>query len=258
MSRRESSSRRLERRSEREAQRPGGGTQQQRRQRPARPAGGRRRRFNWIPVLAAAGVGAILGLVIYVVLEANESAPTQSEARMAELDSDPNLPGVYFPPHPGPDGVINTGDERLHLGEDVVIPICTQGQIDANTISGADLCYTSNPPTSGPHGGRPASIKVLDNPAPKESLIHTMEHGAVIVWFNTTDQAVIDKLASIVNEAIDRRRFVTMSAYSEMEPETIAFTAWTRLDKFPVAEFEEKRLEDFIEEHQRRFNPEDF
>ena len=43
-----------------------------------------------------------------------------------------------------------------------------------------------------------------------------------------------------------------------MEPDTIALTAWTRLDKFSVEDFTAKRVEDFIAEHHKRFNPEGF
>jgi hypothetical protein len=99
---------------------------------------------------------------------------------------------------------------------------------------------------------------VLENPAPKENLIHNMEHGGVVVWYNTTNQEVIDQLKSITNSALDRRRLVVMSQYSGMEPETVAITSWTRLDKFPVSEFNRNRVNDFIEEHNKRFNPEGF
>ena len=120
------------------------------------------------------------------------------------------------------------------------------------------LCYTSNPPTSGPHSSTPAAFRVLDDPAPKESLVHSMEHGGVVVWTNTSDRRVLAELESIVQEALDRRRLVVMSPYSAMEAETIALTSMTRMDKFPASEFNKKRLEDFIAEHQRRFNPEGF
>jgi hypothetical protein len=43
-----------------------------------------------------------------------------------------------------------------------------------------------------------------------------------------------------------------------MEPNTIALTSWTRLDKFPVSEFNRNRVSTFIEEHNKRFNPEGF
>ena len=183
------------------------------------------------------------------------SPPPQSDNGMqAELDADPRLPGVYYPPHPGADGVYGTGDDRLHVGDDVIIPICTPAQLAAAAFSDP-LCYTSNPPASGPHNS-PADFGVLLNAAPKEALVHNMEHGGVVVWYNTDDTAVIEELAAIVN--IDRRSLVVMSQYTEMEPDTIALTAWTRLDKFPVSDFERKRVTDFVAEHLKRFNPEGF
>jgi hypothetical protein len=49
-----------------------------------------------------------------------------------------------------------------------------------------------------------------------------------------------------------------MSFYDGMEPDTIALTAWTRLDKFPISELTEDRVVDFIDTHHKRFNPEGF
>ena len=185
------------------------------------------------------------------------SPPPQSDNSMqAELDADPRLPGVYYPPHPGADGVYGTGDDRLHVGDDVIVPICTPAQLAANAVSDPP-CYTSNPPASGPHNS-PVDFGVLRNAAPKEALVHNMEHGGVVVWFNTDDAAVIEELAAIVTDYIDRRSLVVMSRYTEMEPDTIALTAWTRLDKFPVSDYERKRVTDFVTEHLKRFNPEGF
>ncbi len=184
-------------------------------------------------------------------------SPPRGNAEAAELDADPSLPGAYFAPHPGTDGRFPSDDDRDHLAEDAFVPICTRAQIDVGNLS-IPLCYTSNPPTSGPHAGSPAPFRVLANPVPKENLIHSMEHGGVVVWYNTEDVAVIGELAAIVNQALDRGHLVVMSAYAGMEPDTIALTAWTRLDKFPVGDLDRQRLSDFIEAHQRRFNPEGF
>jgi hypothetical protein len=202
----------------------------------------------------AAGVIAFVAVLGYVVIESTKD-PGPPAWRTAELNDSTNLPGVYYPPHPGFDGVPSTGDERQHVNNNSPVPICTDEQIAAGTIS-SPLCYTSNPPTSGPHAISPLAFKVLDNPAPKENLIHNMEHGGVVVWYNTDDQATIDRLASIVNNELDRGRLVVMSKYTEMEPEMIALTSWTRLDKFPVSGLDDNRVRDFIETHQRRFNPE--
>ena len=47
------------------------------------------------------------------------------------------------------------------------------------------------------------------------------------------------------NGANNSRKLVVMSRYDGMEPDTIALTAWTRLDKFPVSQFAAKRVLDF-------------
>jgi hypothetical protein len=263
--------RRLERRSEREARQPAAAPrprrQRDRRQAARRPGGGG---INLVPVLIFIGVLAIAAVLVYAVASANNQNNEPPGWLTAQLDDSVNLPGVYYKPHPGFDGVftptVQGNDDRLHVATGVDIPVCTDDLIAAD-VAVADLyadrsdiadCYHSNPPTSGPHADQPAQFKVWENEAPKENLVHSMEHGAVIIWYNTDDQAVIDQLAEITNAQLDRRRLLVMSRYSGMEPDTIALTAWTRLDKFSVSEFSEERVMDFIDTHQRRFNPEGF
>jgi hypothetical protein len=219
------------------------------------PGGG----ISMTTVLIAVGVLAIVAVLVYAVTQADNVDSGPSPAQEAELDDDPNIPGVYYAPHPGPDGVLHSAnqDDRQHFSPGTVIPICTQAQLDAGNFVDP-LCYTSNPPTSGPHSSTPMPFRVLENPAPKENLIHNMEHGGVVIWYNTTDQAAIDELKSIAQDNIDRRRFVVMSAYSGMEADTIAITAWTRLDKFAVSDLTEERVQEFIDANHKRFNPEGF
>lgn len=208
------------------------------------------------------GIAAICGLVvlflIYAVIQVGQGDSAKDPGWLtAQRNDDPDLPGKYFPPHPGADGKIDTGDDRSHFATGTIVPICTAEQIAANQIS-SPLCYTSNPPASGPHADQPMPFRVLDNPAPKENLLHSMEHGGVIVWYNTTNQDVINQLKGIVQDQVDRRRFVALTQYPGMEADTIAVTSWTRLEKFPVSQYDKKRIEDFISEHHKRFNPEGF
>jgi hypothetical protein len=210
-------------------------------------------------IAGAVAVVAVIAMVVYAVTQATSDAgPSQGEkALQAELDDDPNIPGVYYPPHPGADGELGTTDDRIHFAPGTVVPICTQQQIDSGNISDP-LCYTSNPPTSGPHSSTPQGFTNLVNPAPKENILHSMEHGGVFVWYNTSDQDAIDLIKSVVQDNIDRRRFVGSTIYTDMEPETIAITSWTRLDKFPVSELTRERIQQFIDANHKRFNPEGF
>ena len=202
-------------------------------------------------------IGLDISLCVTMPPDTAQLASCPPADEVAELNDQPDLPGAYIPPHPGSDGIPGTRDDRIHLGEGVSIPICTEAQIEVNQGS-SPLCYTSNPPTSGPHGAAPMPFTVLEDPAPKENLVHNMEHGGVVIWYNTTDQDIINQLETIVADQNSRRRLVVLTSYSEMETSTVALTAWTRLDKFPISDFTAQRVEDFIAEHHKRFNPEGF
>lgn len=253
-----SSSKRLERRAERQAKQPGAAAP-----RPARARASatrtqvKSRGINpWIIVGVAGGI-AIIGLLVYAVVGQGSSTDGLTGWQKAEQDASTSLPGVYYPVHPGFDGRYGTADDRQHFANGITYPLCSADQIANNEISNP-LCYTSNPPVSGPHAVSPMPFKVLDNPAPKENLIHDMEHGGVVIWYNTSNQDVINQLKDITNSALDRRRLVVMSEYKDMEADTIAVTAWTRIDKFSASQMDRKRVQDFIEAHNKRFNPEGF
>lgn len=216
-----------------------------------------------MPVAAAVGAITLIAIIAYAVLGANSTGDTQAPWDKAQLNDDAGLPGTYIAPHPGEDGTFPSGDDRQHFANSVSVPICTAAQLEAKNYS-KPLCYHSNPPTSGPHAASPMAFGILKNPTVegkpsiKENLIHNMEHGGVVIWYNTSDAAVIKQLEDIAQEEIDRRKLLVMAPYPELEPDTIALTGWTRLDKFPASQINKKRIVDFIEEHQRRFNPEGF
>jgi len=206
--------------------------------------------------IAAIGI-VVLGFMVYAVTQTGQAAKDPGWVT-AQLDDDPNLPGTYVAPHPGPDGTANTTDDRQHYrAGSLTIPICSDAQLASGNISDP-LCYASNPPTSGPHSDQPMPFKVLENPAPKENLVHNMEHGGIVIWYNTSNSDAIKKLQDFTNEQIDRRRFVVMTQYSGMEADTIAVTSWTRIEKVAVSELDIGFIEDFISEHHKRFNPEGF
>ncbi len=124
--------------------------------------------------------------------------------------------------------------------------------------------YNSNPPTSGPHAPAPAPWGVSATPLPKEVPVHNMEHGGVVIWLNCAaapplSQAdcatMASQLGAIVRDAVAAGKLVVMTPYPDME-QRIALTAWRTLDAF--AEFDEARVRDFIERHERAFNPEGF
>jgi hypothetical protein len=188
------------------------------------------------------------------------AAPTIDLARLADwvkpaFNQSTALPGRYFPPNPGPDGRLLTRDDMGHFDNGIRYPDCTDRQIASNQIGG---CYHTNPPTSGPHAASPMPWGVLPNPALRENLVHNMEHGGVVIWYNTSNTSAVTVLREVTREAIQAGRLVVLSAYPDMETDTIALTSWTRLDKFGLRDLSAERVRVFIDAHERRFNPENF
>lgn len=58
------------------------------------------------------------------------------------------------------------------------------GAEDAPAQMPALSSYPSQPPASGPHGDGTLAAGVYTNPPPLEPLIHSLEHGAAIVWYD--------------------------------------------------------------------------
>ncbi|MCH6555195.1 MAG: DUF3105 domain-containing protein [Chloroflexi bacterium] len=125
--------------------------------------------------------------------------------------------------------------------------------------------YNSDPPTTGPHAPAPAELGVHDLPVVKEVLPHNMEHGGVVVLYDCSAgeaplddagcQNLRDLLAAITEENVADGKLVLMAPYSGME-HPIALTAWRTLDAFD--EFDEQRVQAFIDSFERKFNPEGF
>jgi Protein of unknown function (DUF3105) len=63
----------------------------------------------------------------------------------------------------------------------------TQGT-DCRSSAGAAECgtdpYSSLPATSGPHWGTPANWGVYSTPQAESQLIHNLEHGGVVIWYD--------------------------------------------------------------------------
>ena len=59
---------------------------------------------------------------------------------------------------------------------------------DCRSSAGAAECgtdpYSSLPATSGPHWGTPANWGVYSTPQAESQLIHNLEHGGVVIWYD--------------------------------------------------------------------------
>jgi hypothetical protein len=222
---------------------------------PVKASGGGGLNVPWTPIVVVLGLVAVVGLVGYLIWQISQPAG-EGAGVSAEANDDPTLPGEW-----------------------VDLPFIYGGSYSATAPHvRRDVDYEADqgglPPVGGPHWGTagacpndpeeaptycgPAPWGIYDKPWRMESVVHNMEHAGVILWYNTTDQAIIDELEEFIEGRLNRGQLLVMLPLPEMEEETIALTGWSRREKFPVSEYTEDRVKEFIDTHERRFNPEGF
>ncbi len=138
----------------------------------------------------------------------------------------------------------------------------SQGNTHIQQGSASPIDYNSTPPTSGPHYPGLAPWDIYDEPIRYEQVVHNMEDGGVIVYYQCEDGCpeLRVQLSEVVRPYLDRGRHVLMmpndpnwtgfgsqSAHRDMEAR-IALTAWQRLDKFD--EFDADRIRAFIDRYE--------
>lgn len=86
--------------------------------------------------------------------------------------------------------------------------------------------YSTNPPSSGKHYAAPAEDGAYGDPPPRDAeLVHTLEHGRVIVWFKPSlpEQARADLKALFDSDSYQ----MVLVPRARMEPQ-VAASAWNR------------------------------
>ena len=221
---------------------------------PVKASDGGGRSVPWTPIVVVLGLAAVVGLVGFLIWQVSQPAGEGSGVA-AEANDDPNLPGEWVDLPSIYDGPYSA--TARHVSRDVDYA-ADQGEL---------------PPVGGPHWGSgacppdpeaaviycgPVPWGIYDETWPMGSVVHNMEHAGVILWYNTTDQALIDEMEELIEGRLNRGDLLIMLPLPDLEEETIALTSWSRREKFPVSEYTEDRVNEFINKHERRFNPEGF
>lgn len=109
------------------------------------------------------------------------------------------------------------------------------------------LAYNSNPPTSGPHWTGVAGPGIKDKPVSDELVLHSMEHGAAVVWYkDDLAQSDIDKITEAFNSASGKK---IMLARKDLDV-PVALTSWEYLLKLQTVD--ESKIKEFIETNNDR------
>lgn len=107
--------------------------------------------------------------------------------------------------------------------------------------------YNSNPPTSGSHWTGVAGPGIKDEPVPDELVLHSMEHGAVVVWYREgMDQGDMDKITEAFNNSSGKK---IMLARKDLDV-PVALTSWGYLLKLQTVD--EVKIKEFIETNNDR------
>jgi hypothetical protein len=209
--------------------------------------------------------------IAYLIIQSNKNPPPDNaKAQAIENDKTWAGPGQFVDlPQAFADG-----STLAHYGASS--GPTTNGHVTHNVDYSKEISANSStglPPAGGPHWGStgcgtdptnapaycgPVPWGAYRQPWPAESLVHSMEHGGIVVWYNSTDTKVRDDLENWVIDEGNKGKFVVLTPYPDLPPNTVALTAWARRDIFPTSDLTEKRVKDFIDKLNCRFNPEHF
>jgi hypothetical protein len=111
----------------------------------------------------------------------------------------------------------------------------------------AHSAYNSNPPTSGPHWAGVAGPGIKNEIVPDELVLHSMEHGAAVVWYREgMDQSDVDKITDAFNNSSGKK---IMLARKDLDV-PVALTSWGYLLKLDTVD--ESIIREFIETNNNR------
>lgn len=136
--------------------------------------------------------------------------------------------------------------------------VATLGNTHIAQGSLSPIRYNTTPPTSGPHYSGLAPWGTNRQPQRYEQVIHNLEDGGVIVYFQCADGCpeLIDQLTGVIKPYADAGRKVMLlpndptwtdggsQPLHEDMGAAIALTTWQRIDKFE--DFDADRMRAFI------------
>ncbi len=111
--------------------------------------------------------------------------------------------------------------------------------------------YNTRPPTSGHHLGNLGTYGFWQGPLLAEQVIHNMEHGANVIWFQPDDPALAGTINRLVTDL--GTRCLIAGAYSDMDAQ-VAVTGWGRL--LTLDAYDEAQVRAFVDANRGQLGPE--
>ncbi|WP_075061770.1 DUF3105 domain-containing protein [Ornatilinea apprima] len=123
--------------------------------------------------------------------------------------------------------------------------------------------YNSDPPTSGQHYDQPAEAGFYEVAPPDEALVHNLEHGHVVVYYNCelVDEAACASLKEQIKQSMSRagvaRETGTIKLVAAPRPgmpNLITYTSWGRL--YRAEGFDANEFQLYVKQNRNRLTPE--
>ena len=128
-------------------------------------------------------------------------------------------------------------DSRLQEFDD---QLTTDGQ---RHLAGAAFRYPTTPPYAGPHDGVLTRCGVYQQQQRFENTVHTMEHGAIIIWYQPglggDDVATLTALGI---ELLEEGNRIVVSPHQQLQ-DPVVVASWGRLLRMDAVE--EDTIRDF-------------
>ena len=107
------------------------------------------------------------------------------------------------------------------------------------------------PPTSGNHLVQQSPYGFLGDTLIPEAVVHNMEHGSVVLWYQPDDAALAGQINQFVRAV--GGECIVAGTYSDMSYPVVA-TVWGRV--LPLTTFDESQLRAFLSEYRGDAGPE--
>lgn len=111
---------------------------------------------------------------------------------------------------------------------------------------GTAVDYETTPPTSGPHHPSPADPGFYSQAVPEEALVHNLEHGQIVIWYDPQAPAEVREQ---IESLVEQEPVATLAApYDALpDPYSLALTAWG------ASQMCEAIAQDSVDEFRARF-----
>ncbi|MBM3933990.1 MAG: DUF3105 domain-containing protein [SAR202 cluster bacterium] len=112
-------------------------------------------------------------------------------------------------------------------------------------VGDSHAAYSTKPATSGWHYDTTAPWGVYTEPVTEERVVHNLEHGGVIIYYNCPDNSCADDVAKLTSFVRSTDETI-LAPYPDMDAK-FALVAWTFMQKLDA--YDEEAVRAFVNAH---------